>query len=131
MLSFLVQVYLTSEFCPSVLEIAGFRVPARYIRDFAFKFTLLLNCPSLLEIAGFRVPARYIRDFEFKFTLLLNSVLLFWKLLVFEFQLGISETLLFLVSAPRIEIAPPYLLLLLLLLLLLYKLSIKMDPRQT
>jgi hypothetical protein len=31
---FLTQVYLRSKFCSSVLEVAGLRVPARYIRDF-------------------------------------------------------------------------------------------------
>jgi hypothetical protein len=42
----------------------------------------------------------------FKFTLVLNSVLLLWKLLVFEFQLGISETLLCSVSASHVKIVP-------------------------
>jgi hypothetical protein len=32
---FLTQVYFGFKFCPSVLEIVGLRVPARYIRDFA------------------------------------------------------------------------------------------------
>jgi hypothetical protein len=32
---FLIQVYLGSKLCPSVLEIVDLRVPARYIRDFA------------------------------------------------------------------------------------------------
>jgi hypothetical protein len=32
---FLIQVYFGLKFCPSVLEVAGLRVPARYIRDFA------------------------------------------------------------------------------------------------
>jgi hypothetical protein len=32
---FLIKVDLGSKFCPSVLEIAGLRVPDRYIRDFA------------------------------------------------------------------------------------------------
>jgi hypothetical protein len=30
-----IQVYLGYKFCPSVLEIVGLRVPARYMRDFA------------------------------------------------------------------------------------------------
>jgi hypothetical protein len=33
--------------------------------------------------------------FLFKFTLVLNSVFLFWKLLLFEFLLGSSETAFF------------------------------------
>jgi hypothetical protein len=32
---FLTQVYFGFKICPSVLEIVGLRVPARYIRDFA------------------------------------------------------------------------------------------------
>jgi hypothetical protein len=44
--------------------------------------------------------------FLFKFTVALNSVLLFWKLLVFEFPLGISETLLCSMSAPQVKIVP-------------------------
>jgi hypothetical protein len=42
-------------------------------------------------------------SFLFKFTLVLNSVLLFWKLLVFEFLLGISETLLCSVTTHRVN----------------------------
>jgi hypothetical protein len=37
---------------------------------------------------------------------LLNSVLLFWKLLVSEFLLGISETLLCSMSASHVKIVP-------------------------
>jgi hypothetical protein len=44
--------------------------------------------------------------FLFKFTLALTSVLLFWKLLVFEFLLGIPETLLCSMSAPQVNIVP-------------------------
>jgi hypothetical protein len=36
--------------------------------------------------------------FIFKFTLVLNSVLLFWKLLVFQFVLGMSDALLYSMS---------------------------------
>jgi hypothetical protein len=45
---FLIQVYLGSKFCPSVLEIVGLRVPARYIRDFALFYVCSSceNCPS-------------------------------------------------------------------------------------
>jgi hypothetical protein len=44
---FLTQVYFGFKFCPSVLEIVGLRVPARY-RDFAL-FNVCSsskNCPS-------------------------------------------------------------------------------------
>jgi hypothetical protein len=44
--------------------------------------------------------------FLFKFTLALRSVPVFWKLLAFEFLLGISETLLCSTSAPRVKIVP-------------------------
>jgi hypothetical protein len=43
--------------------------------------------------------------FLFKFTLVLNSVL-FWKLLVFEFLLGVSETFLCMVSALQVKSVP-------------------------
>jgi hypothetical protein len=43
----------------------------------------------------------------FKFTLLLNSVLPFWKLLVFESLLGISETLLCPMSTIQLKIVLP------------------------
>jgi hypothetical protein len=45
---FLNQVYSGSKFCPSVLEIVGLRVPARYLRDFALfnVCSLCENCPS-------------------------------------------------------------------------------------
>jgi hypothetical protein len=39
---FLTQVCFGFKFCPSVLEIVGLRVPARYIRD----FTLFIVCSS-------------------------------------------------------------------------------------
>jgi hypothetical protein len=45
---FLSEVYCGVKFCPSVLEIVGLRVPARYIRDFAM-FNVCSsskNCPS-------------------------------------------------------------------------------------
>jgi hypothetical protein len=46
------------------------------------------------------------RSFLFKFIVLLNSVLLFWKLLAYEFLLGASDTLLCSVSAPQADIIP-------------------------
>jgi hypothetical protein len=42
----------------------------------------------------------------FKFALFLNSVLVFWKLLIFEFLLGISETSLCSTSVPKVKIVP-------------------------
>jgi hypothetical protein len=45
---FLSEVYRGVKFCPSVLEIVGLRVPARYIRDYAL-FNVCSsskNCPS-------------------------------------------------------------------------------------
>jgi hypothetical protein len=45
-------------------------------------------------------------SFLFKFALVLNSVLLFWKLLAFEFLLGTSETSLCSVSAPQVNNVP-------------------------
>jgi hypothetical protein len=45
-------------------------------------------------------------SFLFKFTLVLNSVLLFWKLLVFEFLVGISDTLIYSMPVPHVKIVP-------------------------
>jgi hypothetical protein len=45
---FLTQVYVSLKFCPSVLEIVGLRVPARYIRDSTLfnVCSSCKNCPS-------------------------------------------------------------------------------------
>jgi hypothetical protein len=45
--SFLLN-YFCSKFCPSVLEIVGLRVSARYIRDFSLfnVYSSFKNCPS-------------------------------------------------------------------------------------
>jgi hypothetical protein len=45
-------------------------------------------------------------SFLIKFTLVSKSALLFWKLLVSEFLLGISEILHCSVSAPHVKIVP-------------------------
>jgi hypothetical protein len=45
-------------------------------------------------------------SFLLKFTLVTNSALLFWKLLVSEFLLGISEILLCSMSARHLKIVP-------------------------
>jgi hypothetical protein len=42
----------------------------------------------------------------FRFIMVLNSVLPSWRLLVFEFLLGVTETLLCLVSAPHAKSVP-------------------------
>jgi hypothetical protein len=44
--------------------------------------------------------------FLFKLTLILNSVHLFWKLVVFEFLLGVSVTFLCSLSALKVKIVP-------------------------
>jgi hypothetical protein len=41
----LTQVYFSFKFCPSVLEIVGLRVPARYIRDIAL-FNVCSSCKN-------------------------------------------------------------------------------------
>jgi hypothetical protein len=45
---FLIQIYFGFKICPSLLEIVGFRVPARYIRDFSLinVCSSCKNCPS-------------------------------------------------------------------------------------
>jgi hypothetical protein len=45
-------------------------------------------------------------SFLFKFTFVLNSTLPFWKLLISEFLLGVSETLLCSMSALHVKIVP-------------------------
>jgi hypothetical protein len=45
-------------------------------------------------------------SFSLRFSLVSNSVLPFWKLLVSEFLLGISETLHCSMSAPHFKIVP-------------------------
>jgi hypothetical protein len=42
---FLIQVYLGSKFCPSLLEVVGLRVPDRYMRDFAL-FNVSSSCKN-------------------------------------------------------------------------------------
>jgi hypothetical protein len=47
-----------------------------------------------------------INCFFFKLALVINFVLLFWKLLLFEFLRGISETFLCSVSTPEVRLIP-------------------------
>jgi hypothetical protein len=57
---FLTRVYFGFKFCPSVLEIVGFRVPARYIRDYAL-FNICSsckNCPSARCVSAANVVCR-------------------------------------------------------------------------
>jgi hypothetical protein len=45
---FLIQVYLGSKFCPSVLETVGLCVPTRHLRDFPlfYVWPAIKNCPA-------------------------------------------------------------------------------------
>jgi hypothetical protein len=63
---FLIQVYFDLKFCPSVLEIVGLRVPARYIRDFAL-FNVCSswkNCPSAQCASAANIVCRDLNVFE-------------------------------------------------------------------
>jgi hypothetical protein len=73
---FFTQVYRGSKFCPSVLEIDGLRVPARYIRDFTL-FSVCSSsryCPSPRCASAADVVCRDIDVFGAK-PLLLNHIL--------------------------------------------------------
>jgi hypothetical protein len=73
---FLIQVCLGSKFCPSVLEIAGLRVPLRYIRDLAL-FNVCSsskNCPSARCASDANVVCRDVDVFGAK-NVLLNNIL--------------------------------------------------------
>jgi hypothetical protein len=72
---FLNQVYLGSNFCPSVYEIVSFRVPALYIRDFAlFNVCSCKNCPSARCASAASVVCKDVDLFGAK-KLLLNNIL--------------------------------------------------------
>jgi hypothetical protein len=69
---FLTQVFFGFKFCPSILEIVGLRVPARYIRDFAL-FNVCYsckNCPSARCASAANVVCRDIDIFEARNVLL-------------------------------------------------------------
>jgi hypothetical protein len=73
---FLIQVYLGSKFCPSVLDIAGLPAPARYIGDFAL-FNVCFsskNCPSARCASAANVVCRNVDVFGAK-NVLLNHIL--------------------------------------------------------
>jgi hypothetical protein len=73
---FLTQVYLGSKFCPSVLEILGLRVSARYIRDFT-SFNVCSsckNCSSARRASAANVVCRDVDVFDAK-DVLLNHIL--------------------------------------------------------
>jgi hypothetical protein len=57
---FVTQVYRGSKFCPSVLEIVGLRVPARYLRDFLMLNVCSSNkiCPSAVYTSAAKVAYR-------------------------------------------------------------------------
>jgi hypothetical protein len=73
---FLIQLYLGSTFCPSVLEIAGLRVPARYIRDFALfnVCSSCKNCPSARCASAANVVCRDVDVFGAN-NVLLNHII--------------------------------------------------------
>jgi hypothetical protein len=62
------QVYLGSEFCPSVLEIVGLGVPARYIGDFALfnVCSSCKNCPTATYASAANVVCRDVDVFGAK-----------------------------------------------------------------
>jgi hypothetical protein len=57
---FLIQVYLGSKFCPSVLETVGLRVPTRHLRDFSLFYVCptIKNCPSARWASAANVVCR-------------------------------------------------------------------------
>jgi hypothetical protein len=59
---FLIQVYLGSKFCPSVLKTVGLCVPTRHLRDFPLFYACpaFKNCPS----ARCASAANVCRDFD-------------------------------------------------------------------
>jgi hypothetical protein len=64
---FLIQVYLGSKFCPSVLEIVGPRVPGPHIRDFAlFNVCSSKYCPSSRCASAVMLFARPLKYLELK-----------------------------------------------------------------
>jgi hypothetical protein len=70
---FLVQIYLGSKFRPSVLEIAGLRVPVRYTRNFAL-FNVCSSCKTCLSASAANVVCRDADVFGAK-NVLFNHVL--------------------------------------------------------
>jgi hypothetical protein len=73
---FSIQIYFDPKLCPSVLEIADLRVPARYIRDFAL-FNVSSSCKNCLSARCATVANVVCRDVDVfgVNTLLLNHIL--------------------------------------------------------
>jgi hypothetical protein len=65
---FLLQVYFGFKFCPSLLEIVGLRVPARYVRDFSL-FNVCSsgkNCPSARCASAAKMVFKEVDVFGFR-----------------------------------------------------------------
>jgi hypothetical protein len=81
---FLIQVYLGSKFCPSVLETVGLRVPTRHLKD----FPLFCVCPAIRNCPSARcasVANVVCRDFDVfrKQNVSLDHILLYTRYLLF------------------------------------------------
>jgi hypothetical protein len=63
---FLIQVYLGSKFCPSVLETVGLRVPTLHLRDFPLFCVCpaIKNCPSARCASAANVVCRHFDIFR-------------------------------------------------------------------
>jgi hypothetical protein len=88
---FLTQVYFGSKFCPSVLEIFGLRVPARYIRDFALfnvcsssKNSSFARCASAAYVVCREVDVFGARN------VLLNHIIIIIIIIIINFMLYLS-----------------------------------------
>jgi hypothetical protein len=71
---FLTQVYFVLKFCPSVLEIVGLRVPARYSRDFVL-FNVCSSCKNCLSsrcASAANVVCRDVDDYSCMYTWILS-----------------------------------------------------------
>jgi hypothetical protein len=73
---FLVQVYLGSQFCHSILETVHLQVPARYIRDLSLFIvcSAIKNCAATISASAGDVTYRDVDVFGTK-TVSLNHIL--------------------------------------------------------